>query len=375
MARLKPVAMDKIASHDAKAILLEKLEYFIARNKPDPAKGALTDLMEEQYYRIESYADYGVLGQEMERAMTDHGLCTWDIEEFSQQSEPWKKREGMVIGTMNGVYDIDLAALKAESKTEDVEDPDWRDVLPATLVRVLEDRMVIKLGSGIAVDAFKEMSFGLHVQGLICTQELAKLAAEEHSPSRGQFPGDKTGFGRIATDVYGHSYKPNETVFPVPKAWQHSWRIYSWRKPLTPFARFYRYMDGILPLVYLCWLLRRAVCQGLLPDHVFQYTSSRVLCALAAPAECEGEHKRSRSNKLGPVSVRVGRGELFSAVCGLPVVVRDEAEAQGSRRVEFIDNVEEAIEVSVGRNSVTLQPRRSGKSNDYAITGEDIDNA
>lgn len=402
--------MEKLPEPVARDILVNKLDYLIERFRPHTSRGSLTPEMEEHYHRIASYEDYVSLGKQMEQEIETHALCTWDIEETLHLSDPWLKKEGMLIGTLGGVYDLDVMALKREARCEFNGSQDWREILPISLVRLLENSNIAKLGSAIATDAFGELKFGLHVKGLYCTQELARLAAENHSPSREEYAtGDRTGFSRISTDVWGFSYKPNERQFPVPRAWRCTHNLYNWTKPLTPFARLYRFLDGVIPLVYLAWLLKRGLAMEDLPTHLCKLPMSLLLRTLATPAEVECSHRRNKKNELRPVSIRVGQGELFDAVAALPnpsarepeedevehrvederqVKVRHQDEDKHQVEVESQvlveyesededesrgNEAEKTLEVKHGHTTLKLRLERESPPNHYAVTDDDIE--
>ena len=145
-------------------------------------------------------------------------------------------------------------------------------MLPETVVEVLADPRVFKVGSDILRDAqHDEHYFGIKVFPVFDTQQIHAQVEAELSPTKGL---EGHGLGRISFDIFKSDFKPKTAKkyrqkygTSQPRAWrEHAhFSVYEWRKPLSNYARQYRCLDALTPLSLLSWILQHRLQTNLLP--------------------------------------------------------------------------------------------------------------
>ena len=325
--------------------LLQSFDAHIEQCRPDPTTPELTKVLKERYHYIQSYAQWREVEEGFASAVLEYGVISFDTESQRLVKDAWAGLDSYLIGTYSGdIYDLSIPDLKRESAKEGrLEQGNLASVLPITVVRVLEDRKVLKLGSDAGRDALQDEELGLHIGPVFCVQILHGLV-NDISPSQDLVsgaPGQCNGLGRQAFDIFGMTHKEKVGKFFQPAAWKpHAhYKIYDWRKPLSGYAFLYRALDACLPMVLLSWILKNYLESHQIAKALVCGPLKTLLKTVAKPAKAKGSWFFSKA-KAGSVSrpiaqtYRKGTGRLPD------VLESDDPEENRQTREAEVEEVE-----------------------------------
>ena len=143
----------------------------IDRNVP-----GLTPAMEQRYFRVQSVRQWADVEAKFKTEAIVYGVVSYDTESYVESSKTnlMDQLEGILLGTFEAVYDIDIAPFIAAARRHSVvKVNDMNTILPQTIIDVLGHKEVIKVGSNIGADAATDLrDFNLRIKPVYDTQFL-----------------------------------------------------------------------------------------------------------------------------------------------------------------------------------------------------------
>ena len=340
--------------------LLEIFDEQIERSQPDTTTDRLTGFTRDHYYHIKTYANFAAVEEQFLGAIDKFRVCSFDSESRRLSTDLWGGLESYLIGTYDGsVYDFSIPDLKRQAEEDCSLIPGkLSSILPSVVVRVLESRKVLKLGSDAGADSFDDEELGINTSPVVCTQILHQLA-DGMSPTREFATGH--GLGRVAADIYYYTHKPKVGKFEQPAAWRKhaNFHLYDWSKPLKNYAFVYRALDAALPLCLLSWILRaylreHAISKALVCGPLFKllHTVAQPALAIGTGVWTKGSVKnpsrwKPRTNRKGTGTItEILESEAAEETRFTREKEAEDAEAQISQRED-----REIIEVEIVEES------------------------
>lgn len=244
-------------------MLLQWLADFVDVHAGDPELAGLTTWQEWNYFLIRSASDYEKHGKLLESGADAFGIITVCMKYKKLRDgeiKDWRHIEALVIGTVHGVFDFNVTALKGDALIRQWDCRNWRDVLPRGLLERMRDRSIYKVGHKIAELALIEEPRGLDIRGTYETRYLAELANELHLNKKMQqtVDGDRriSGMWPLHYEIFGYAYgECDHKRYEVPPKWRNLRPVASLEERAAPRIPLERYLDNMVPLMYAAHLL------------------------------------------------------------------------------------------------------------------------
>ena len=367
---------------------LETVRRHLERVKPDiHSKPKLTPAMEERYHTIRSMRDFQQV-QGQFAADCQEGLITYDSETVrgKEHLSPLARLDSILIGGLSGrCYEFDIQPMRREARKFGANlSLGLPELLPPLVVDALQDPHIMKLGSDILADAENDFyHFELTVGPVVEMQKMYASVEREVFPWRTNKHG-AFGLGSIAYSLFGANYKPRARNHPEAWASSMHWRLYDWRRPLSDYARMYRYLDSQVPLALVSKVTEDCLEKHLVSSVLVEGSLRPIREAIVRPYTA-GEEREQLSNFLtylvpkNPDDTAASRKELsarhdrekrraeLKRRLGPPLT-----EEQKRRRVEVVSE-EEVLELHPNPQDLAVQQRTRYGSETVVITDQDKD--
>lgn len=265
--------------------IIENIEAVLSRTKPIPFRDELREEQRKYFHLVTQHNQWRKVDALFRREVEEFGVISSDTEsrihfpeEKVEFEEEWHAFVYLIIGTGNGhVFVLHLQRLREMNPKQP-----FREIIPAAVVKAIEDEKIIKIGSGMLIDAIKDYKAnGINIKTVAdttrihCDWSLRTERLEEN-------PTGRHGLGRVSYDLFGYDFKPqtrkkrkifswdtSETInrqtyrqmaedLFIERYGPHGYAVfppyrsplvqYRWKLPMRSFDENYLFLDAMVPV-------------------------------------------------------------------------------------------------------------------------------
>ena len=297
----------------------------VERARPNVLTLELPTRQEKRYIMIRSRADYLRIKGDFEYNIESYGLLSFDTESKNVPGEPWDTLVSVLVGAFDQwVVDFSVKDLRREAAKENYTLRDrLSDLLPRSLVRLLRDDRIMKVGSNLGKDTVTAAEdYYLEIRPVSDVQFLHQQAEEDvFGTNTGRH-----GLGQICFDLFGCDYKPLDdskyySRYGVdrPEPWRpfsSAKRLYQWREPLRTFDFIYRAADANIPIALIVKVTWYGLKHHLFSRDLVMGPQKGLFRAVARMCLATGAPFTTKSGARSVMSIWQKKGGFFEGLGG-----------------------------------------------------------